>query len=317
MSLLATPFAFLFFFSGFALAQIVSPKCESTWAWSFNSLDQDPCLVAATMLGTCTGGSFTIGPLPPGYSYLGPSSADGSNLCFCNTVEYSLTSACGGCQGRTWVTWSEFSFNCTRILPPSQFPNPVPAGMSVPNWALLDVTKENNWDFNKSVDASSGPADGYGVPAGSTPGSLSPPSNTSSTPSSTSSVPSSTSSTPSSTSNVPSSPSSTPSSPPSIRSGPSSASTSGLKAGLIASGIVGGIAAITILVVALFFCRRWRYSLTSSAVPPAPESGGDNLSAFVAFNSPMLSHTPSRASSSRGLYTIFPMSASQPHHPHG
>ena len=33
MSLLATPFAFLFFFFGFALAQIVSPNCELRWAW--------------------------------------------------------------------------------------------------------------------------------------------------------------------------------------------------------------------------------------------------------------------------------------------
>ena len=58
-------------------------------------------------------------------------------------------------------SWSEYSFNCTETLPPSQwvsvleeyvgfdidvgplvrrFPNPVPEGIRVPYWALLDVT---------------------------------------------------------------------------------------------------------------------------------------------------------------------------------
>ncbi|KAH9984238.1 hypothetical protein BJV77DRAFT_202461 [Russula vinacea] len=138
MSLLATPFAFLVFFFGFTVAQIVSPNCESTWEWSFNSLDQDPCKVAATMLGTCYGGEFTI--LPPQRPYFGPSGVDDSDLCLCSTVGYSLLSACGGCQGQTWITWSQFSFNCTKTLPPSQFPNPVPTGLRVPHWALLDVT---------------------------------------------------------------------------------------------------------------------------------------------------------------------------------
>jgi hypothetical protein len=33
MSLLATPLAFLVFFSGFAVAQISAPNCYSEWAW--------------------------------------------------------------------------------------------------------------------------------------------------------------------------------------------------------------------------------------------------------------------------------------------
>jgi hypothetical protein len=113
---------------------------------------------------------------------------------------------------------------------------------------------------------------------------------------------------------------------------PSSHSTSGLKVGLIASSIVGGIAAITLLVVVLFFYRRRRRSLASFAAPPVPESAGDNLSAFaafntpmlpvsagdnlsafVAFNTPMLSHIPSRASSSRNTYTVSPVPPPQPH----
>jgi hypothetical protein len=156
MSLLATPLTFLLFFSGFTVAQIVSPNCESTWSWSFNSLNQDPCKVAATMLGTCNGNTFTIGPLQPGYSYYGPSGVDDSNLCKCSTVGYSLLSACGGCQGASWITWSEYAFNCTKTLPSPQFPNAVPSGIRVPHWALLDPTYENLWDFNQSYIAGGG-----------------------------------------------------------------------------------------------------------------------------------------------------------------
>ncbi|KAH9984273.1 hypothetical protein BJV77DRAFT_1153326 [Russula vinacea] len=120
MTLLATPLAFLVFFSGFAVAQISnisSPNCASTWSWSFNSLNQDPCRVAATMLGTCNGGSFTILPLQPGFSYFGPSGVDDSNLC----------------------NWSEFSFNCTKTCPPLSSPT-LSQDTRLPRWALLDVT---------------------------------------------------------------------------------------------------------------------------------------------------------------------------------
>ncbi|KAF8463025.1 hypothetical protein DFH94DRAFT_481949 [Russula ochroleuca] len=261
MSLLATPLAFLVFFSGFAVAQISAPNCYSEWAWSFNSLGQNPCLVAATMLGTCNGGSFTVFPLQAGGSYLDPS-GDDSNLCKCNTVAYSLLSACEGCQGGDWITWSEYSLNCTKTLPPSQFPNPVPTGTRVPFWALVDPTvQSNNNTWNLSISHTFRDSAELG------PGMI-------------------------------------------IRA--SSASVSGSKTGLIAGGIVGGITAVS-LVAALFFYRRRRRSQASSAAHPAPESASDRLGGFVAFNTPMLSHIPSRASSARNIYTVSPVPAPQPH----
>ena len=96
-----------------------------------------------------------------------------------------------------------------------------------------------------------------------------------------------------------------------------SAFTPGLKAGLITCDIVGGIAAITllfqVLVVALLFYRRRRRLLTSSAALPALESAGDGLSAFVAFNTPMLSHIPSQASSGGNPFTVSPVPAPRSH----
>ncbi|KAF8463024.1 hypothetical protein DFH94DRAFT_481856 [Russula ochroleuca] len=275
MSLFATPLAFLVFFSGFAVAQISAPNCtSSTWEWSYNSIGQNPCIVAAYMLSTCKGGSYAIGALPTGSVYTGPSGTDGANLCMCSTVGYSLLSACGGCQGETWITWSEYSFNCTKTLPASQFPNPIPAGTCAPKWALLDVTNENGWDFNKSYATGGTPELGPGTILGS--------SGTSSTSaSSTIPGPASASVSDSSTPNT-----ATPKATPIPIGG------HGSKAGLITGGIVGGIAAISLLVAA-FFYRRRRRSRASFAARSAPESAGD--SAFFAYNTPMLSQIPSRA----------------------
>ena len=91
-----------------------------------------------------------------------------------------------------------------------------------------------------------------------------------------------------------------------------SPSPSGSKAGPIAGGIVGGIAVITLLVAALFYRQR-RRSRASSAALPAANSAGDEQSAVVAFNSPMLSRTPSQASSGGNPYTVSPVPAPQSH----
>jgi hypothetical protein len=99
---------------------------------TFNSLDQDPCVVAAYLQSTCSGGcqyyylprvyepcrlvsfaAFTVPALPPGYEYSGPDVPDGTDLCECNTVVYSLLSACDACQGSDWFKydshWYPFS----------------------------------------------------------------------------------------------------------------------------------------------------------------------------------------------------------------
>ena len=48
---------------------------------------------------------FDQGPLPLGEQYTGPAGVDDSNLCKCNTITYSLVSACGACQGAQWITY--------------------------------------------------------------------------------------------------------------------------------------------------------------------------------------------------------------------
>ncbi|KAF8477806.1 hypothetical protein DFH94DRAFT_855025 [Russula ochroleuca] len=164
MSLRAVLLSSLFFFSGFAAAGISAPSCSSsTWSWTSNSLGQSACTVAAFMMSTCNGGSFTINPLLPGNAYSGPSGSDDSNLCKCNTIAYSLLSACDACQGAEWISWTEYISNCTEVELASTFPNPVPAGTSVPLWAFIDVTIEGTWDSISAAIVGDTPEAGPGT----------------------------------------------------------------------------------------------------------------------------------------------------------
>jgi hypothetical protein len=49
--------------------------------------------------------AYTIGPLQPGYSYVGPETPSEYDPCKCSTVVYSLISACDACQGAQWITY--------------------------------------------------------------------------------------------------------------------------------------------------------------------------------------------------------------------
>ncbi|KAI0246197.1 hypothetical protein BJV78DRAFT_1286662 [Lactifluus subvellereus] len=225
---------------GVAVAQIYAPAdCIPLWQWTSNSLGQNACTVAAYLMGTCNQGAFTIDPLGPGESYFGPSGDDDGNLCKCSTVAYSLLSACDACQQETWIDWSEYSTNCTKIMPVSSFPNPVPSGTRVPQWALLDVTLENSWNNNKSFAVGDSPE--------IAPGTVISPSNASST-----------------------SPTPTPTLP---TPSPTPTHSSSSNAGAIAGGVVGGVAAIGVAGLAIFWLRRKRPQAPSAAfmVDGAPQ----------------------------------------------
>ncbi|KAH9038687.1 hypothetical protein EDB83DRAFT_1731508 [Lactarius deliciosus] len=144
---------FLFFAGDLVVAQIIAPICtdlESSWEWSFNSLDQDPCLVSAYLMSLCYGNAgFTVNPLVGvGDSYLPPTQEQVqiASSCWCSTVILSLLSACGECQKGLSIPWTEFSQNCPGMIEPSTFSHPVPTGTRVPQWALLDITRANIWN---------------------------------------------------------------------------------------------------------------------------------------------------------------------------
>jgi len=119
-----------------AAAQLSYPTCLTSWSWSFNSLGQSPCAVAAQLAGVCYNGVYSIPSLPPDEYY----DNDPPDMCTCSTVIYSLASACGACQNTTWFSWNAWTVNCSAVDPPSTFSNTIPNGTKVPAWAFLDVT---------------------------------------------------------------------------------------------------------------------------------------------------------------------------------
>lgn len=132
-----------------ARAQLSAPICtDSSLAWSYNSLQQNPCWIVAYLAAVCNNGAFVIPALLPQNSYSGPSGTDDSDMCKCNTVVYNLISACDACQGNPWVPYSIWTNNCTDKANPGIYPEPIPAGTRVPNWAYIDSSISDNWNIS-------------------------------------------------------------------------------------------------------------------------------------------------------------------------
>ncbi|KDR73490.1 hypothetical protein GALMADRAFT_227940 [Galerina marginata CBS 339.88] len=119
-------------------------SCLPFYNWTSNSHKQTPCDVASSLLAICNNGPFPVDALPESTHYLGPS-LQNANPCQCSTVTYSLMSACGACQGRTYLSWSVWSANCPTVSL-SSFPELIPTGVAVPGWAYLDVKANDNFD---------------------------------------------------------------------------------------------------------------------------------------------------------------------------
>ncbi|KAN0140979.1 hypothetical protein V8E53_001423 [Lactarius tabidus] len=128
--------------------QAIAANCtDYSLIWSLNSLLQSPCMVAAYLQTECSGGIFTVGNLPPGSEYGGPNLGQG-NQCICNTVVYSLISACAACQKGSWINYSTWLSNCTSKATPGVFPMPIPVETRVPKWAYLDSFMDSNsWNL--------------------------------------------------------------------------------------------------------------------------------------------------------------------------
>ncbi|KAF8843547.1 hypothetical protein BDN67DRAFT_1000775 [Paxillus ammoniavirescens] len=97
------------------LAQESNATCQPSFTWADNSLGQSPCIVASYLESQCFTNGFNIQGLNPGQYYGAPSGAY-ANPCECNTVAYSLVSACGACQGAVYLTWPAWTVNCNATL---------------------------------------------------------------------------------------------------------------------------------------------------------------------------------------------------------
>ncbi|KAI0812734.1 hypothetical protein BC629DRAFT_961396 [Irpex lacteus] len=120
-------------------AQTTNITCPSEYGWMTNSKWQNPCLVAAYLQSVCDSDPAISGvqTLPPGHHYI--LRAPNASNCTCNTVLYSMLSACTICQAQEYLPWSGWSENCTYKFV-GNYPKPIPQGTAVPAWAYENVT---------------------------------------------------------------------------------------------------------------------------------------------------------------------------------
>jgi len=203
-------------------------NCVASYDWSINSLGQTPCLVAAYLESLC-GVPTMVSSIPNGTHYLGPTSPSQQDPCKCSTVTYSVVSACGGCQGRTyqnWTTWSQFCDNVEIAT----FPQVIPTEVQVPAWAYVNITSiGDNFDptFAQRVNAGGLPSSSLSAPIATGPSSTQPTSISSSSATSSSSV----------------------------GTTPATSSKSHSNAGAIAGGVTAGL--VVLAALCLFFL--WRF----------------------------------------------------------
>jgi len=203
------------------LGQHTEAVCNvSSLSWSFNSLNQSPCLVSAYLANPCAlNADFDVPAIGPGIHYTPPIV---TNLCVCNTVIYSLLSACALCQGGDVDPWTDYTTNCTGTSPDGTYIPTIQTGTAVPKWAyqLVEATNRFNATLAQSV--------------GDTPENFTSPATTTSSASFTSSI----------------SPSPTHSNSPS----------GGSHLGAIVGGAVGGVCGIALIgaVIAYFLIRSKR-----------------------------------------------------------
>ncbi|KAJ7063485.1 hypothetical protein C8F01DRAFT_79160 [Mycena amicta] len=214
--------------------------CVPLYEWAINTLNQSPCLVAAYVENVCESAFVEVNAIPPDTHYAGPSKQD-ATLCRCSTVAYSLISACGGCQNRTYISWTAWATNCPKIQV-AKFLESIPSEVVVPPWAYLDVTLSNNF-FNPGLAMANASA------VLTSPAAPSSTTTTTTTSSSQLAVPPS-------TSNGVSLPSYTP-----------SVATKKINAGAIAGGVVGGLAVLVVAGLLVLFCFR-RNKQHTNPYPP-------------------------------------------------
>lgn len=130
-----------------------SAVCLSDYAWTDNSKNVSPCVLAANVLGTCAGTTWNVPPLTGGVSYSVPTVANNTaNLCSCSWAAYNLLSACTICQGleASVQNWPQYKSGCGSYLSDSYFPSQqvLPSDLSIPAYAAKDPSTWSDARFN-------------------------------------------------------------------------------------------------------------------------------------------------------------------------
>ncbi|KAG8967553.1 hypothetical protein FRC03_009806 [Tulasnella sp. 419] len=124
--------------------------CLAGSEWMNNAKGQSPCLVSAYLSAQCNNGQWLVPALVTQGPY-NPPSGQGANQCRCNTVVYSLLSACSACQNGlvgTWSTWIQF---CPpTFVTVADYPLAPPVDTEIPKWALVDPSKTGAWNVTEA-----------------------------------------------------------------------------------------------------------------------------------------------------------------------
>lgn len=219
----------------------MSAKCNSGWEWAENSLGQNPCQVAGDLQASCLGYSdYVLSPLEPASYYIPPGENDtDAQNCGCNTVIYSLYSACEACQTRTVIQWGQWEAYC-KVVYVSEYPFNIRGDTAVPRWAFINVTEQGIFNVTSAENVGRDPE-----ATGTTPATLSLIST-------------------SSTKKVPFLASSYSSSPSTSGNDINGATSTQKNVAAIIGGVVGGVAGLVIIALLLF----WRFSYRNSRGAP-------------------------------------------------
>ncbi|KAG5717297.1 hypothetical protein E4T56_gene15446, partial [Termitomyces sp. T112] len=127
------------------------PPCEPDFQWTDNENNISPCVLAATVYGTCAGSTWVLRPLDSGTHY-DPPAGDLVNQCSCSWAAYNLVSACTVCQGfeQSVLTWPFYATNCSGQTSNQYFPSTqaLPDDIGIPFYAANNPTTWNDQRFN-------------------------------------------------------------------------------------------------------------------------------------------------------------------------
>ncbi|KAI0687602.1 hypothetical protein C8Q76DRAFT_266766 [Earliella scabrosa] len=125
--------------------------CLQEYNWMDNSIGQNPCLIASWAIVPCPPSVWAIRVLNPNMPYDGPGPGSPAAPCYCNTVFYSLLSACATCQGYFGEdginNYTQHTANCPRDLLDRGYHRDIPRGTVFPEWAYLPL-RNDRWDEN-------------------------------------------------------------------------------------------------------------------------------------------------------------------------
>lgn len=86
--------------------------------------------------------------------YPGP---DADDVCACNSIVYSLLSACAACQSRFYIDWTSWTTHCATIIV-AGFPKTISNDIAVPRWAYNNMTNASvsKFDIDQAIETTAG-----------------------------------------------------------------------------------------------------------------------------------------------------------------